>query len=128
MTTQKSPAVAYRYEQSAQHPHVEWIELNQDGTLHECVVMKRDAIGNAMFFRTSDLDQTDRRRLASILADRNARSMELWDLMSTRTLGNGCNALAYFNQLVRLLTPQGRVMDPRDGQIGSAFQTGQVRG
>jgi hypothetical protein len=119
--------VAYRSEKSPQHPHIEWIELAKDGILHECAVMKRDPSGNLFFFKTNSLDNIDRQRLAGILADRNVNAFELWDLMSQRTLGNGMNALAYFHQLVRVLTPQGKVIDPRQGQIGVAsIPTGTV--
>lgn len=119
--------VAYRFEKSAHHPHIEWIELNKDGILHECAVMKRDANGNVFYFKTNSLDSIDRQRLASIVADRNAGNLELWDLMSQRTLGNGMNALAYFHQLVRILAPNGKTIDPRQGQVGVAVASGTVQ-
>lgn len=116
--------VSYRSQKSHEYPHIEWIELYNDGILHECAIMKRDnASGNVLFFRTNDLDSIDKRRLAGILMDRNARSLELWDLMANKTLGNGVNALQYFNQLVKQLTPNGKVIDPRAGQVG----TGSVK-
>lgn len=115
-----APQVSYASRVSPTHPHVEWLELYGDGILHECAVMKRDALGNVLFFRINDLDNTDRNRLALILADRNARSMELWDLMSTRSLQNGVNSLEYFSQLVKQLTPNGKILDPRSGQVGVA--------
>lgn len=108
----------YKSQQSREFAHIEWLELNADGILHECAIMKRDGYGNVLFFKTNELDEIDKRRLAGILVDRNARNFELWDLMMQKTLGNGVNALAYFNQLVRQLTPQGRVLDPRSGQMG----------
>jgi hypothetical protein len=117
-----TPQTSYKSVKSQQFPHIEWIELNGDGILHECAIMKRDAIGNILFFKTNDLDEIDKRRLGGILADRNARNMELWDLMANKTLGNGVNALMYFNQLVRQLTTNGKILDPRSGQVG----TGQV--
>ena len=117
--------VTYRREASPQYPHIEWLELYGDGTLHECAVMKRDVYGNVLFFKTNDLDEIDRRRLAGILMDRNARNFELWDLMANKTLGNGCNALTYFNQLVRQITPNGKLLDPRAGQMGGSM-TGTV--
>lgn len=111
--------VSYQHHTSNQFPHIEWLELYQDGTLHECAVLKTDVVGNKLFFKTNDLDAIDKDRLVRILSDRNARSMELWDLMSTKTLGNGVNALAYFNQLVRQLTAAGKVVDPRVGQVST---------
>lgn len=111
----------YKREVSREFPHIEWLELNSDGILHECAIMKRDGYGNVLFFKTNDLDEIDKRRLAGILVDRNARSFELWDLMMQKTLGNGVNALQYFNQLVRQLTPNGRILDPRSGQMGGTM-------
>lgn len=110
----------YKHQASQEYPHIEWLELNGDGIMHECAVMKRDGAGNVLFIRTNDLDEIDKRRLAGILMDRNARNFELWDLMANKTLGNGMNALAYFNQLVKLITANGKVLDPKSGQIGIA--------
>lgn len=112
--------VSYRHENSREFPHVEWFELRGDGILHECAVMKRDPHGNVLYIQINNLDDIDKRRLATILADRNARQFELWDLMAQRTLGNGINALEYFHQVVKVLTPQGKVIDPRQGQLGIA--------
>ena len=111
--------VTYKSQKSREYPHVEWLELHQDGILHECAIMSRTSDGNVLFIRTNDLDEIDRRRIAGILADRNAGHFELWELMSQKLLGNGMNALTYFNQLVRLLTPNGVVMDPKSGQVGT---------
>lgn len=110
--------ITYKRELSPHYHHVEWLELNKDGILHECVIMKRDQLGNVLFFKTNDLDDIDKRRLAGILSDRNAGSLELWELMMHKTLGNGVNALVYFSQLVKQLVPNGKVMDPRQGQVG----------
>lgn len=100
-------------------PHIEWIDLKNNGVLVECAVMKKDARGNIYFIQTNVLDNTDRRRLGRILANRNAKNFPLWDLMSNITLNNGVNALEYFHQLVRIITPQGVVMSPRSGEVGT---------
>jgi hypothetical protein len=107
-----------RVVKSPHHAHVEWIELYSDGVLHECAVLKADPQGNKLLFPTNHLDDIDRKRLAGILLDRNARNFELWDLMAQKTLGNGMNALQYFHQYVKVLTPQGKMIDPKSGQIG----------
>lgn len=112
--------VSYRVKQSETHPHIEWIELNGDGIMHECAVLKRDNLGNVLYFKTNSLDQIDKQRLAVILADRNVNSFELWDLMANRTLNNGVNALAYFHQLVKVLTPNGKTVNLNPGQVGIA--------
>lgn len=110
--------LSYRSQKSPQFPHVEWLELHGDSIMHECAVMSRDRFGNVLFFKLNDLDDIDKRRLVAILMDRNAQHMALWDVMMNRTLGNGVNALAYFNQLVRMLTPNGKILDPRAGVQG----------
>lgn len=111
---------SYRIQKSTDYPHVFWIELHNDGVLHECAVLKQSRDGNIMFFPINNLDNVDRQRIAGILMDRNAHNFELWDLMAQKTLGNGMNALSYFHQLVRVLTPGGKIMDPKSGQIGMA--------
>ena len=112
--------VSYKVQKSPEYPHIEWLELHSDGIMHECAVMRRSPDGNLLFFKTNDLDDIDRRRLAGILSDRNANNFELWDLMSHRTLGNGVNALAYFHQLVKVLTPNGKTVELQSGQVGVA--------
>lgn len=103
----------------AQYPHVEWLDLNNDGNLHEVAVVKRDRLGNVYFLQLRELDVIDRRRLAGILTNRNAPNMELFELFSQITLGNGMNALEYFHQLVKVRTASGHVMKPQIGQVGA---------
>lgn len=103
----------------ATFPHVEWLDLHSDGNLHEVAVVKRDQYGNIYFIQLRELDIIDKRRLAGILTNRNAPNMELYELLSQITLGNGVNALEYFHQLVKVRTPAGHVMKPQLGQIGA---------
>jgi hypothetical protein len=110
----------------AAYPHVEWLNLYNDGTVVECAVMKRDGLGNTHFIALKDLDLIDKRRLASILASRQATQFELWDLMSQVTLGNGVNALTYFHQYVKTRTSSGHIMTPTEGVMG-AGQVGVKR-
>lgn len=116
--------VSYRIEQSREYPHIAWIDLYKDSTLHECAVLKQSPDGNLLFFPVNNLDEIDRRRLAGILMDRNSGNFELWDLMAQKTLGNGVNALAYFHQLVKVLTPAGKIMDPKSGVVGGIVNVG----
>jgi len=103
----------------SKYPHIEWIDLNNDGTLTEVAVMRRDGLGNMYFVRLDNLDEIDKKRLFKIVTNRNAELYELWDLMSNVTLGNGVNALTYFHQLVKVRTPAGKVMTPTSGVIGA---------
>lgn len=102
-------------------PHIKWIDLKNDGVLIECAVMKEDSFGNIYFIQVNQLDSIDRRRLARILQNRNAQNFELWDLMSNITLNNGINALTYFHQLVKVITPMGVVSSPKQGEVGTGY-------
>lgn len=113
-------AVSYRIETSREYPHIHWIELYGDGVLHECAVLKKDGNGSLFFFQLNHLDEIDKRRLAGLLMDRNANSVELWDVAANKTLNNGVNALVYFHQLAKILSPNGKILDPRSGQVGTA--------
>lgn len=99
-------------------PHVHWLDLNQDGTMVECAILKRDNMNNITYIQLDRLDNIDKNRLVKILSSRNVEQMELWDAMSTVTLGNGQNALKYFHQTVKVITDNGTVMIPQTGKQG----------
>jgi hypothetical protein len=65
----------------------------------------------------------DKQRLRNIVMNRNAGLYELWDLMSQITLGNGVNALLYFNQLVKVRTAGGATVPFGTGRVGVPVQT-----
>jgi len=99
-------------------PHIHWLDLNDDGTLIECAIMKKDSNQNIYYIQVDKLDGVDKQRLVKILTTRNVDTMELWDAMSSVTLGNGLNALKYFHQLVKVITDNGRIMAPQLGKQG----------
>ena len=102
-----------------QLPHVEWIDLNDNGVAVECIIIKRDPrSGDLYYIKTEDLDPIDRNRMTSILRKRDAGRYELWDLLSNTTLGNGENALEFFHQLVRVRTQSGVIMIPSPSRVG----------
>lgn len=109
-------------------PHVEWIELHGDGLMHECAIMKKDVHGNMHFIEIAKLDRIDKGRLSKILSSRNATQMELWNLMGDVTLNNGVNALSYFHQLVRVISPNGTIYNPRSGVIGASTSVRTTEG
>ena len=100
-------------------PHIEWIDLKGNGVLSECAVLKEDGFGNTYYLEVPNLDMIDKTRLARILQSRKADDYELWDIMSQVTLNNGLNALEYFHQLVKVITPDGVIMNPRAGTVGT---------
>lgn len=104
------------------YPHVEWIDLHNNGQLHEVAIVKRDQIGNIYFIALRELDIVDKRRMAGILSNRNAASVELYELLMQITLGNGVNALDYFHQLVKVRSTSGHIDRPQVGRIGGPGQ------
>lgn len=100
-------------------PHVEWIDLDDNGVAVECIIVKRDQrSGDLYYIKTEELDQIDRDRMTSILRKRDAARYELWDLLSNTTLGNGENALEFFHQLVKVRTARGVIMVPSPSRVG----------
>ena len=111
----------------SKYPHIEWLDLQKDGTRVEAAVMKRDALGNTYFIRLDSLDNIDKKRLLKIVTNRNAELYELWDLMSNVTLGNGVNALEYFHQLCKVSTANGKIMNPSNSVVGVAQRNAPVK-
>lgn len=101
-----------------QYPHVYWLDLEGNGTLTECAVMKVFPNGDINYIPLASLDGIDKERILRIISNRNAPTYELWDLMSQITLGNGKNALDYFSQLVRAKTASGVNMPMGTGRMG----------
>ena len=115
--------MAIRSQQGAMK-HVEWLDLKQNGLMVECAIMKRDSHGNIYYFELGHLDSIDKGRIARILKNRNAANFELWDLMSQTTLNNGVNALEYFHQLVKIISPDGVIYTPKGGVVGVSSKPG----
>jgi hypothetical protein len=104
--------------------HIEWLDLDNNGILIECAIMKRFGNGDTHFFQLRSLDLIDKQRLRLILTHPNAALYaELWQLLEQHTLGNGLNALEYFNQLVKIRTPSGQIVSAGTGRRGYIAQT-----
>jgi len=101
-------------------PHTGWLDLSGKGVWTEVAIMAVDNNGNVHFFPLTALDRIDRQRFFNIISNRNANQFPLYELCSQTTLGNGINALTYFQQLVKVLTPTLQILTPRVGQIGGS--------
>jgi len=108
-------------------PHIFWIDLEGNGVLVQCAVMKRDEQGNIYYIPLENMDDIDRMRLLRIIKNRNATNFELWDLMSNITLNNGENALTYFHQMVLVITASGVKTTPSVGRMGAGQPSGRMR-
>jgi hypothetical protein len=103
------------------YPHTGWVDISGKGVWTEVAVMSVDQGGSLHFFPLTALDRIDRQRFFNIITSRVAGSFPLYDLCAQTTLGNGVNALTYFQQLVKVLTVSGQVLEPRVGQRGGMF-------
>jgi len=102
-------------------PHTGWIDISGKGVWTEVAIMTVDNNGNIHFFPLTALDRIDRQRFFNLISSRTAGSFPLYELCAQVTLGNGINALTYFQQLVKVLTPTHQVLTPRVGQIGGSI-------
>lgn len=103
------------------YPHSAWLDLTNNGVLSEVVILKEDNNGDVYFIPLKSLDTIDLQRIGKILANRNARMFPLHELMAQTTLGNGINALLYFQQLVKMRTASGQVV-PAGANLRGAQQ------
>jgi hypothetical protein len=96
---------------------LEWVDLENNGVVVECAILKRFPNGDIAFFPLSALDMIDKQRLRNILIHRSVSMYnELWSLLEQQTLGNGMNALLYFNQLAKIRTVNGQLFPFGGGQ------------
>ena len=103
---------------STRYPHVGWADLDMNGVLTEIAILKNGENG-LFFIKLLSLDEIDKQRLLRIITSRNNGNLPLWDLMSSKILGNGANSLEYFHQFVKVLTPQGQVISPVIGKVST---------
>lgn len=103
----------------SKYPHIEWMDLYDDGVLIEVAIVKRASNGDVHFFPVDHLDTIDKKRLFGLVTSRNATAFPLWELMREATLNNGCNALEYFHQLTKVRSPSGRIFEPSLGKRGA---------
>lgn len=109
------------YGKHKQFPHIEYVDLDNNGIAVEIVAIKRDkGNGDLFYIPVHELDSVDRSRIVSILRKRDAARYEMWDLLHNTTLGNGENALEYFHQLVKVKTASGQTLTPGMGRTGIA--------
>jgi hypothetical protein len=102
---------------------LEFVDLENTGIVSECAIMKRFDNGDIFYFPLNALDLFDKRRLRDILYSQTATMYtELWKLLEQHTLGNGVNALTYFNQLVKHRTAAGQILPFGSGKFSAPMQ------
>lgn len=103
------------------------LDLNRNGVAIEVTVLNAINVGKdedgkdqheIWFIRNDELDNIDKQRLLEVL-QKSARVGDfqpLYETLADVTLGNGCNALDYFHQYVKVLYPSGVIQRPKLGR------------
>lgn len=107
-------------------PHIKFIDLRGNGVMEEVAVMKVFENQDVAYIPISSLDPTDKSRLLKIVTSEHARMFELHELMKSHTLKNGMNALEFFQQLVRVRTASGQLIDANPTRRGAGQTQAQV--
>lgn len=109
-------------------PHVEWLDLHNDGVAHEIIILSRNGVtGDLYFISMTDLDQIDKVRIARVLQKKDAAKLPLWELLANETLKNGMNALEFFHQLAKIRTVNGKVFPVDSNKRGATFMNPEAQ-
>lgn len=118
LNTVKAPAT-----RKSEFPHIEYIDVNDDGVLEEVAVVKRWEDGSLSYILIASLGAIDKARLLKIVTSGHAGKYELWDLMTQIKLSNGMNALDFFHQnLIKMKRAKGSVSQ----SLGSALRNTKI--
>lgn len=119
MQVQNSTVKNARF-QSSRYNHVYWADIKGQGLMQEVVVVAHNPNGSVWFIPVESLDNIDRQRMFRLITDRTAQMLPLYEIMAHVRLNNGINALEYFQQLVKFMTPTGAVIAGNTNMIASA--------
>ena len=106
---------------------IKQLDLKKNGVAVEVTVLQAIEVGKdengkmlyeVWFIKNDELDSIDKARLLEVL-QKSAKVHDFQPLYATLaevTLRNGCNALDYFHQYVKILYPSGTIERPRQGK------------
>lgn len=119
MQVQSSTVKNARF-QASRYNHVYWADIKGQGLMQEVVVVAHNPNGSVWFIPVESLDNIDRQRMFRLITDRTAQMLPLYEIMAHVRLNNGINALEYFQQLVKFMTPTGAVIAGNTNMIATA--------
>lgn len=105
--------------QASRYNHVYWCDVKGQGLIQEVVVVAHNPNGTVWFIPVESLDYIDRARMFRLINDRTSTMLPLYEIMSHSRLNNGINALEYFQQLVKMMAPNGTVVRANAGLMGA---------
>ncbi len=113
----------HRGNMQTKYRFIELMDIDNNGLLSEVAIVKRFPNGDIYFIPLQSLDSIDLQRLRLIITHQDAGLYdELWKLLEQRTLGNGMNALIYYNQVVKHRTPNGQILNYGSGKLSYTMQ------
>lgn len=118
MQVQNSTVKNTRF-QPSRYSHVYWADIKGQGLLQEVVVVAHNPNGSVWFIPLESLDNIDKQRMFRLITDRTASMLPLYEIMAHVRLNNGINALEYFQQLVKFMTPTGNVINGNTNMIAT---------
>lgn len=118
MQVQNSAVKNTRF-QASRYNHVYWADIKGQGLMQEVVVVAHNPNGSVWFIPVESLDNIDRQRMFRLITDRTAQMLPLYEIMAHVRLNNGINALEYFQQLVKFMTPTGNVISGNTNMIAA---------
>lgn len=101
---------------------IKFIDIKNNGIMEECAVMKIFENGDIAFIPIANLDMTDKQRLLKVISSEYGHMFDLHELLKNSTLKNGMNGLEYFQQLVKVLTPSGQIIDVSANRRGAIIK------
>lgn len=103
----------------AQYKFVEWLSVSGNPQyVEECIVLKTFPNNEKAFINIKQLDKIDLSRMKTFITSRAATlHNDLATLLAEQVLDNGVNALTYFHQLTKILSPNGTVRSANSGKI-----------
>jgi hypothetical protein len=104
-------------------PHVEYLDIHENGALREVAVVKKWEDGSISYIDIELLDRTDKGRLKAALMDVHADKDPLHVVLSRRTESNGMNSLDYFHPLVKLKRGKNAINTMQSGGLANVRPT-----
>ena len=107
---------------TSKYNHVYWADITGNGLIQEVIVIAHAPNGTVWFVPVNSLDHIDRARIFRLINDRTSTMLPLYEIMSHTRLNNGVNALEYFHQLTKMMTPSGTITRVNAGYLGAQLQ------
>lgn len=91
--------------------HIYLIDINDDGYLVECAVVKEWSDGSISYIRIDTLHAIDKARIKKVVLGPDADKYPLYELLSRAKMSNGLNGLDYcHSNFIKIKRPKGAAL------------------